>query len=336
MNPKVSVIVPAYNVEHKIRECLNSILLQTYDNKEIIVVDDGSTDRTSEICDLFEKKHDCIKVIHQKNKGVSVARNVAMNNSSGTYIVFVDSDDVVEPQYIDELMKWKEYDFVTSGYYWQKPDMSWEIRKFEDTIVTKEELKANPSKFMGKYYFGSPWATLMKKEIIDFANLKFNENIKSGEDTLFIFKYLQYVDTIKIISVCGYKYYYYPNSLANTKHDNFWKWKILVEKEIYNFFNPSNNEEQTALLNRIFDVLRDLLRDYSHQMSNQELFSLYKNPFFKDCIAYKKRRGTIKEHVLIYSVEWKHYELYVMVDKTDKILMKVINKLKRIAKKYRG
>lgn len=89
MNPKVSVIVPAYNVEHKIRECLNSILLQTYDNKEIIVVDDGSTDRTSEICDLFEKKHDCIKVIHQKNKGVSVARNVAMNNSSGTYIVYV-------------------------------------------------------------------------------------------------------------------------------------------------------------------------------------------------------------------------------------------------------
>ena len=72
MNPKVSVIVPAYNVEHKIRECLNSILLQTYDNKEIIVVDDGSTDRTSEICDLFEKKHDCIKVIHQKNKDSKV------------------------------------------------------------------------------------------------------------------------------------------------------------------------------------------------------------------------------------------------------------------------
>ena len=222
MNLKVSVIVPAYNAEHMLAECLNSLLLQTYENKEVIVVDDGSTDKTADICDRFQASNESIKIIHQKNAGVSAARNTALGYSSGDYIVFVDSDDTVDPQYIEELMAWADYDFVTAGYYEQQPDLSWKARRFVDAVVSERDLKAYPSKYIGKYYFGSPWATLMKKEeIIDSAGLRFNEDIHSGEDTLFIFQYLQYVRTIKILPLCGYWYHYYPNSLVNTRHSDF-------------------------------------------------------------------------------------------------------------------
>ncbi|MEE1527966.1 MAG: glycosyltransferase [Blautia sp.] len=334
MKPKVSVIVPVYNAEKVFATCLDTLIMQTYVNKEIIIVDDGSTDNTGKICDQYQIVHDCIKVIHQRNAGVSAARNTALDYSSGEYVVFVDSDDTVDPQYIEELMKWSEYDFVTAGYYWQKPDLSWDMRKFEDIIASKRELKSYPSRFMGKYYFGSPWATLMKKKIIDSHKLRFDEKMHCGEDILFIFQYLKYVNTIKILPSCGYWYHYYPNSLVNTSHSNFWKWKIRVENEIFNYFQPYNKEEQIALLNRIFDVLRDLLRDYSTQMSNQELFNLYQHPFFQESILYKKSSGTFKERILIFAMQRKNYKIYIKIDKIYFFYKRIINKLKRMFSRY--
>lgn len=332
MNPKVSVIVPTYNAERTIEICLNSLLLQTYDNKEIIVVDDGSTDQTADICDRFQKNNECVKVVHQKNAGVSAARNTALSNASGDYIVFVDSDDTVDSKYIEDLMAWVDYDFVTAGYYWQKQDLSWQVKKFVNISVTKQDLKAYPSKFIGKYYFGSPWATLMKKEIIDVAKLRFNEEIHSGEDTLFIFQYLQYVNSVKIIPLCGYRYHYYPNSLVNTKHRDFWKWRIRVENEILNFFEPCNYEEKVVLLNRIFDILQDLLKGYSNEMSRQELFDLYCHPFFKESIEYKKLNGTFKERTLIFAMKCENYKIYAISDKLFLIFSKIRNKLRRLIK----
>ena len=329
MNPKVSVIVPAYNVEQTITACLNSLLLQTYNNKEIIVVNDGSTDNTAEICNKFKELNECIKVVHQKNAGVSSARNRALEIATGEYIVFVDSDDTVEPSYIEELMKWNNYDFVTAGYYWQKADMSWEERRFEDIAASKQTVRAFPSKFIGKYYFGSPWATLMKKKIIDLYELRFNEMIQCGEDILFIFQYLQHVETIKVLPVCGYKYCYYSGSLVNTRHKDFWKWKICVESEIANYFQPCNREEKKVLLNRKFDVLRDLLRDYSNQMSNQELYMLYSHPFFENAIENKKSNGTLKDRILIFAMKNKNYKIYVKMDEICFFFKRVKNKLKR-------
>lgn len=330
MNPKVSIIVPAYNVEKVITACLNSLILQTYDNKEIIVVNDGSTDKTGDICNLFDKSNEFIRVFHQDNAGVSAARNKALDIATGEYIIFVDSDDTVEPNYIEELMAWSNYDFVTAGYYWQKPDLSWEERRFENITASKEMVKAFPSKFIGKYYFGSPWATLMKKRIIDLHKLRFNEKIHCGEDILFIFQYLKYIDTIKIAPICGYKYFYYPGSLANTRNKDFWKWKIFVENEIVNYFRPCNQKEEEILLCRKFDVLRDLLRDYSNQMTGQELYELFCHPFFKNAIEYKRSKGRLKEHILIFAMRHKNYKIYMKADEVYFLLIRGKNKLKRM------
>lgn len=101
----ISVIIPVYNVEQYIHKCLNSVLCQTYSNLEIILVDDGSSDNCPKICDNYAEKDVRVKVIHQKNAGISVARNVALEICKGEYIAFVDSDDWLEPTAYEDMMK---------------------------------------------------------------------------------------------------------------------------------------------------------------------------------------------------------------------------------------
>ncbi|MBQ3325773.1 glycosyltransferase [Candidatus Saccharibacteria bacterium] len=103
-NDLVSVIVPVYNVEKYIHRCLDSILSQTYKNLEILLIDDGSTDKSGKICDEYAKKDKRIKVIHQKNQGVSVARNNGLKKTNGGWIAFVDSDDYIESEYVEILL----------------------------------------------------------------------------------------------------------------------------------------------------------------------------------------------------------------------------------------
>lgn len=101
----VSVIIPAYNAEKYIAFCLDTVTAQTYRNLEIIVVDDGSKDSTGKICDEYAEKDSRIKVIHQENKGLSAARNAALEIMHGQYIAFIDSDDYIDPRYVDSLLK---------------------------------------------------------------------------------------------------------------------------------------------------------------------------------------------------------------------------------------
>lgn len=99
MNEKISVIIPVYNCEKYLNKCVDSVLNQTYTNYEIILIDDGSTDRSSEICDKYEKVSKKVKVLHQKNSGVSQARNNGVDIAEGKYICFLDSDDYIEKEY---------------------------------------------------------------------------------------------------------------------------------------------------------------------------------------------------------------------------------------------
>ena len=103
MNELISVIVPIYNVEKYLERCLDSIIKQTYKNLDIILVDDGSIDNSTKICDEYVKKDSRIKVIHKENGGLSDARNVGIDNSDGKYICFIDSDDYIELDMIENL-----------------------------------------------------------------------------------------------------------------------------------------------------------------------------------------------------------------------------------------
>ena len=100
----VSIIVPVYDIEEYLVECIESILAQTWKHFEIILVDDGSTDSSGKMCDEYAEKYNCIFVIHKKNGGLSSARNAGIDVARGNYLAFIDSDDVVHPDYLRELV----------------------------------------------------------------------------------------------------------------------------------------------------------------------------------------------------------------------------------------
>ncbi|MDR0422523.1 MAG: glycosyltransferase, partial [Proteiniphilum sp.] len=108
MNPMISVIVPVYNVEKYLRKCLESILAQTYTSFELLLVNDGSTDGSGQICDEYAQKDSRVQVFHQENKGVSRARNLGLERAKGKWVAFIDSDDWVDSTYLEHLLEGDE------------------------------------------------------------------------------------------------------------------------------------------------------------------------------------------------------------------------------------
>lgn len=330
--PKVSIIIPAYNAEKTLESCVCSVLAQEYPVDEIVIVNDGSVDRTKEICQKLST-YEKVLVVHQKNEGVSAARNRGLDLISGDYVIFVDSDDMVEPYYVSALLSGADFDFVTAGFSVENKENIWHIQEYSDESTVIEHLKKYPSRYMGKYYFGAPWGKLFKRELIEKYGIRFNTQIHSGEDTLFIFEYLYHVKNIRIMPYCGYKYSYSDSSLAHKFHENYWKWKIIVETEIRKFFEPQSEFEIEYLLLRDYEVLRNLLIGYSQQMTIDSLLKIYQHQFFKSTIQYKRKNGTFMERVLLFSMEKKNYQLYVKVDRLYSLFSQVHNKIQYILKR---
>lgn len=170
--PKVSIIVPVYNVEKYLCECLDSILNQTYKEFELILVDDGSTDKSGEICDKYKGEHNNIKVIHQENQGQAAARNNGVKISEADWIMFVDSDDVIHYDLLDFLYKsviesgagmavcGRVSSEVIPNDFYKKYIFSYSL-----DIVTNDKLMEYFND--KKYYFWAPFPSIIKKEIVE-------------------------------------------------------------------------------------------------------------------------------------------------------------------------
>ena len=200
---KISLIIPVYNVEKYIKECLDSVACQIKKNVEIIIVDDGTKDNSGVICDEYARKYNFIKVIHKENEGVSVARNTALEKAVGEYIMFLDSDDKLSNGIIEKVLNLIkiEEDLYTFGYD--------EIDENGIEITSKKgmlkEGEYNKQDFLKKYYKNHknfPWAiwqNVFKRKIVVENNVRFPVGIKAAEDTDFYLTYLKYVEKIKFI-----------------------------------------------------------------------------------------------------------------------------------------
>lgn len=201
---KVSIIVPVYNNVASIRQCLDSILNQTYPNIEIIIIDDGSNDGSEKICDEYARQYEKVKVVHKNNGGVSSARNLGLENATGSYIGFVDSDDYIENIMYQKLIEEiKDADLVMCSYY------------SGDIIVEGTRLKHKMDRagtmtsiIVDDQYKGYLWNKLFKKSIIDHSQLRFNSSIHLGEDLLFC---VQYIDKIEMAIAIPDPLYHYDD-----------------------------------------------------------------------------------------------------------------------------
>lgn len=166
MNDLVSVIIPIYNVEKYIDECIESVIQQTYKNIEIILIDDGSKDKCGKICDAYMRQDKRIKVIHKENGGLSDARNKGLDVATGKYITFIDSDDYISKYYIERLLtvlKKENADIVQTDKTMQKTDFKIIGNKFECKIFSRDEALRSLWNFGDIEVYA--WGKLYKKEL---------------------------------------------------------------------------------------------------------------------------------------------------------------------------
>lgn len=217
-NPKVSIIVPAYNTEKYIDKCLESLINQTYKNIEIIVVNDGSTDNTKEIVENFAHSDDRINLFNIENGGVSNARNFAIRNSTGEFVVFVDSDDYISSKYVEILLSCaikNNLDLVCCNFKRvseNKIQKRYKIKKVKPKIYDKIEYFKEV--FTGNSLtFALTTSKLYKKELMN----EFIGNIVHGEDIIYNYYYMQKINTAGYINLKLYTYVTRKNSAVNSK-----------------------------------------------------------------------------------------------------------------------
>ena len=193
--PKISIIVPIYNVEKYLKQCIDSILVQSYENWECILVNDGSTDSSGSICDEYAIKDSRIRVIHKNNEGVSSARNLGLSYANGEWIYFVDSDDTLYHNALSIFngMIVNSVDAIMAGYTVSPEYYDRIILKhinFKYSIISIHDALMEMYKPTDFSYQGYLWCKLFKKSIIEENSIQFNESIYFNEDRLFIVEYL--------------------------------------------------------------------------------------------------------------------------------------------------
>ena len=200
---KISVIVPIYNSEKYVGTCIESLINQTYENIEILLIDDGSLDKSGEICDEYAKKDSRIHVVHIKNQGVSVARNIGIDSSSGEYITFVDSDDYVKPAYLTNLIDAmsSNIDIVICGITNKRGKTAKANYPNSPSFFTIDDLKKNYDTYMP---INGPYCKLYKRELIE--KIRFDKGIVMGEDFLFNLKYLSMCKNLATVKSAAYVY----------------------------------------------------------------------------------------------------------------------------------
>lgn len=217
MSDLISIIVPVYNSENYLKKCVESILNQTYDNLEVILVDDGSEDASYKICCELAKKDKRVIVKQKKNGGVSSARNLGILSSKGNILLFVDADDTVDVNYVKKLSEpliKKDYDVAICSFY---NVFSQKIKKgiIIDEIFLKENIQDDFEKIFPLLF--SVCNIAYKKNIITENALQFDENMRQGEDVFFNFTYFKFVKRVFLVKEYLYNYYHRENNSLNQK-----------------------------------------------------------------------------------------------------------------------
>lgn len=305
---KISIIVPIYNVEKYLDDCLKSIIEQTYKNLEIILINDGSTDNSLKICYKYKKIDKRIILIDNKNHGVSYSRNKGIDVATGKYIVFIDSDDTIDKNYISELANVNKEDFYDIV-----------MVNFKDVFIENDKKRVEynnidvnslSGKFFNDYYYiksivRSPWGKLFKRDIIEKNNIKFPVEISLGEDYVFNMQYYRFVKQYRYVNKYLYNYFHRNRKCLSKGYtiDSFDKQIEIIkkQKEFFKLYNIRNGEI----------ILGD---DF--------LWLYFEYTVLKDSLNYTESKQRLK----LLKIETNNPKKTTETKRKDKIILRLINK----------
>lgn len=268
MNPLVTIIIPVYNGQEYLKRCIDSILNQEFQNYELILADDGSTDDSGKLCDQYAAVDSRIRTIHKPNTGVSDTRNQALNIARGTYIQFVDSDDWISPESTSLMIRSMEMyncDLVISDFYRvsgehlaRKGDIN------ETRILSREEFASFMMENPADFYYGVLWNKLYKREIIEKNHIRMDIKISWCEDFLFNLEYIRHAHSFYALQAPVYYYVKRKGSLISQGMNisSTLRMKINVF-EYYNGFYKDiyDGEDYNNIRPQIYRFLLAVARD---------------------------------------------------------------------------
>lgn len=309
-NPKISIIVPVYNSEKYLHRCIDSILAQTFKDFELLLIDDGSTDRSGKICDEYAAKDERISVFHKQNEGASEARNYGLSRANGVYVSFIDSDDWMEPSYYDNFFEDKDfvYDIYFQNYVLHKADGNVEMKPLRSMAIHEGSTHEALFYLMKEVKFGWSWIKLFKRSIIMEHHLLFDRSVNLREDELFALQYCRYIKSIFISAQAGYHYYIYGNSLTRRFRDpeEFVRISRLLRDES-SYIQAEGAQkwiDQYYLTNLYMSVLQMYVHGACSNLDQKERYKLISDflNFYKDHpqldVAYKSLKSKFLYHTL--------------------------------------
>lgn len=327
--PKVSVIVPVYNVEKYLDRCIQSILNQTYKDLEVILVDDGSPDNCPQMCDIFETKYKNIRVVHKENGGLSSARLAGFKLAKGEYILFVDSDDYICKHMVEKLVsaiESKQADLAMCSYSIEhngkKQEIllpySCDIISGETDILNQYILPLIGNSRKGVNIPGFLWLRLFRKNLIreDFFG---SERTYYKEDHVFDLLYADYINKIALVNEPLYFYCFNDQSLSNSYRKNKWE----MYKNLYKFNeaylekrNVEGSERLTNfLISAIFASVDNAVMSGSYIQFVQEIKSLCNDHLAKRGISGDLQQTSISHKFTIVMLKFKLYPILYFIRK---------------------
>lgn len=320
--PKISVIIPVYNADKYLNYCIDSILAQTFVDFELLLINDGSNDKSEIICNEYAQIDSRVRVFHKKNEGVSSARNLGLSEALGEWITFVDADDYLCKDSLESLLNGASADLIVGGFS--------RIYKYSGRIELfyPEDRKINLKNdldYFGKMigiYLTTPWCKFFKNSIIRNNKLKFNKDLFYGEDTDFVFRYVLQIDSIQFVSKQVYCYCDNENAFVKYVLDAF-HFRMLMDSTCRNFELLG---KKTGLV--VSELQYMFLRDYSYLYLRGVLNIQNRIDFIKEAKAYKM------EKCICFTDSFKYKAIIIMINNCPCIAYLFI-RLYRILSKWR-
>ena len=325
MKPVISIIIPVYNVEQYIKQCLNSIITQTYCDFEAIIIDNSSTDESGKICDEYAQRDERIRVVHKKNEGVGVSRNLGINEARGEWLTFIDSDDWVEPDYLENLINCavsEDVDIILSGGYIGEEPVGVKIERYFDNTFEDGTLEFHrlliskilaPNSYMNKMRgginLGTTWGKLYRVNMLRENSLYFLVHIEPGMDTLFNMMVLNAAKVIHCNQYIGYHYRcFVPTGAMNKFHPEVVKTSYDYMIEMWKYNEKSCVKvDDNILYARAFLMIMQVFRTYffhpqntaSYVEKTKEICEYKERPFVHRVI-YRKSNAILTSKQVIF------------------------------------
>lgn len=309
---KISVIVPVYNVERYLRQCLDSIVNQTYQNLEIILVDDGSPDNCGAICDEYAEKDGRIIVIHKENGGVRAARNDGIERATGDWVAFADSDDWCEMDYYEQLIKavgnHKADVICAGGYCKEYPSKSIQIYTFTEPFQFTGRKSMVPLMKRLRLY-GLPWDKLYRTTFLKENHLLFDVTCEAFDDFLFNLQVYDKTESVIGCRMVGYHYRQVATSIANGLNSNKPQISYDSISKFYSYIEQQGLTEELsqALTAVTLTAIAVALNCYYFHPANQkpyaqiakELKELKTWPYFHEAIYRRSNQYLEKKQIFL-------------------------------------